>query len=414
MKEKIRRYVEYELRNQDPDQRQELIDEVTENIYEKYQELASHYENEHKAFQETIATIGDFSGVDIEAEERFSIQPGVYDIGLIVATVLAVMGAVLMPLIGLTQAFLFTLASILIFSASAYYTYYQAQYEKNVTKNIQRFHIYLDKAFSNTKTAFIFWSITLSFVLARLFFEIYFSIHIGVWLSDPLSMTQIEIGEVIFFSILFYVLSLALIATLFILAYQKLIAYYQTISGKDHLEGQILGNLKKILKGSSDTGERVSKVASSRWYLSVRAFGIYFAVIFLLHHFGSYRLVISQDDYTSVFRSIPMIYIVVIRPLTYFIGIPMIAIYGWIIYLIVRMIIHKKPYLRHVVVAFVVYLVINIVLMGYVLHDLIGMDYIFESALNPFSIAFAGLLLSIPALLVRLLLGGKKIDESDG
>lgn len=232
MEEKIRKYVEYHFRNKKGKDKESLIEEVTNNLLERYEELKEAYGDEDRAYRETIARMGDFTDEEREFNPVFTETPRLYDVGLLVGVVLSVFGLVAIFLYS-SLAFILTVISIVLFVASAYYTYHQAQYEKTVNGDIDRFHLYLDKSFSYLKTAFIFWGITFTILLGQMIAATILFIE-GV--NNPINaITNIQDFIGLYF---FSFLIASIVISVFLYKIHKgIMKYYHHISGKGSLDG---------------------------------------------------------------------------------------------------------------------------------------------------------------------------------
>ncbi|MGM0436539.1 MAG: hypothetical protein ACQEQA_05755, partial [Bacillota bacterium] len=230
MEDKIKKYVEYHFRFKKGKEKEELVEEVYGNLVDYFHSRKETHGDETLAYRETIGRMGDFSDVNTEANAGFSLMPGVYDVGLITSLVLSVFGLVAVFLHS-SLAFIFTVLSILMFVASAYYTYHKAQYEKNVNGDIDTFHLYLDKSFSYLKTAFIFWAGTFSLLLAIMFANAVLFMNAA---NNPFEVFD-NIGELILLYFLSFVLATTIIGIFFYMLYERIMAHYRFISGKDHL-----------------------------------------------------------------------------------------------------------------------------------------------------------------------------------
>lgn len=242
MEDKIRKYVAYHFRNKRGKEKDDLIEEVTSNLLERFEELKDTYDDETRAYRETIARMGDFTDVDRDYNPAYTLTPELHDAGLLVGVVLGLFGLVAIFLHA-SLAFLLTVVSIVLFVSSAYYTYHKAQYEKTVNGDIDRFHLYLDKSFSHLKTAFIFWGITFTILFGQLIAGTIIFIE-GI--NNPMFVIS---DLAAFIGLYFFSFSIAtvVIGVFFHHIHAKIMTHYYSLSGKDHLDGTFkkgLGMLK--------------------------------------------------------------------------------------------------------------------------------------------------------------------------
>ena len=167
MKDKIREYVEYQFRFDHTINVEETKAEIIANLCDRYDELFAKYQDEEKAYIETIKQMGDFNAHQEDIPEEYSIKPSWPDIAMIVATVFAVMGFAV-TVFSLTYGAIMVAISISLYAASCYYLYHYSQYVKKTEMDISKHNLLLEKIFQYMKTNFVFWGISISLIASNL------------------------------------------------------------------------------------------------------------------------------------------------------------------------------------------------------------------------------------------------------
>ncbi len=386
MEDKIKAYVTYQFRFKKGEEKTQLVEEVLSNLLERYETLKETYQDEERAYRETIARVGDFSSLDVEKEPRYTLSPGLYDVGLLVAMVLSVFGVVALVLQG-GLAFIITMISVVLFVGSAYYTYHKAQYEKDVNGDIELFHLYLDKSFSYLKTSFIFWGISFSVLFGQLLAGIILFI---MGANDPLSV-MLNIGEFIMLYLFMFVISSLIVGFVFYMIYQKIIEHYTYLSGKDSLKGSFSKGFG-LVKSSSG----ISKNTYEKLVLGILLFT------------GLVSLIATGNIHEgSSSTEAPMIFFIfrLLLPRNYFLGILLLVPYTGFFILAVKKLMNKSVEIKKVILMYAT------IFVGYFLVAIIGDALVtarlfFDSAFNPITTIFVSVVAVLIITLVYNLFKG--------
>ncbi len=394
MEDRIKKYVEYHFRFKRGKEKEDLVEEVSGNLIDYFYQKSEAYGDEDRAYRETIARLGDFSDVNPEAARQFSLMPGIYDVGLITAAVLSAFGLVAVFL-HTSIAFILTVLSISMFVASAYYTYHKAQYEKNVNGDIDTFYLYLDKSFSYLKTAFVFWALTFSLLLAGMFANVIMFMNAA---SNPFEAFD-NIGELVLVYFFSFVLAAIIIGIFFYMLYERIMAHYRFISGKEDLEGSFKKGLGMV--AFEESSFIVSVKPYAPWVMLVFALISLLAPLSMVLDFGS-----------VYYDSIALIALFnLMQPGTYFIGIVLLVAYGFMGIALIKSIRDEDKKMGLVFISFILGIAAYMV-VGFVIDQFVEGSYImFTSTFNsPFILLVGTMLVGIYLLALKVRGTKEKLD----
>ena len=388
MEEKLRKFVEYHYRFNDARDKDQKIEEVYNKLLVQYNTLKDRYGDEERAYRETISHIDAFADVEREIRSEYTRGPRFYDVGMVLALVVSVF-AMLAFFIAASLAFVLTVISIMLFSGSGYYIYHQAQYEKNVNGDIDRFDHYLDRSFSFLRTAFIFWAITFTILFGQLIADMFLFME---GLSDPFNtFTNFEQFVMLYF--ISFTISAAATGVLFYLLYDRFHLHYRRISGKDAFENEQSGVLE------TEGTELTNPIKPLLPWLMIMV------AIFSL--FMSARIGYQNGSTES---SILGIMFVLFSPRYYFTGLFLIVGYAAVFYTSIKEIKRRPVRLKWIVIS-AVGLMMAFFLVSFILQLIGSVYFMFVTPLNPVIILGIGLLLFVVYALITVAMGSPLDDE---
>ena len=383
MKEKIRHYVEYHFRFKEGKEKEELVEEVTSNLIDRFETLKEKYGDEQKAYREAIGHMGDFSEVETDDRIEYTLRPKLYDVGLVVALTLAIFGLVSVIMQG-NLAFVLTVASIVVFVASAYHSYHNALYEKNVNGDMDYFYLYLDKSFSYLKPAFIFWAITFSVLLGQ---TIAGMVLFMVGAGDPLNAIQNIEGIEGFIGIYVFgfLIATPIIGVLFYFVYMRIMDHYRYISGKDHLKGSLAKGMGML---------RFEKSPDIDWKRVTRTIAPWFML--LIYFVSLLSPMALERDYGSRVTYQPLVGMIfsLMSPEFYFTGLILLLGYGLGFTALIQTIRKRSASFKWVIIT-TIGLIASLLLVTILLNVVNESTYL--SFLTPFSLialVFGGVVIS--------------------
>lgn len=245
MENKIREYVNYQFRFREPSEVEDLKEEVILNLIDRYQENLKIYNDEDKAYIEAIKQMGDFAKEDKnQIPEEFTIKPSFPDILLVCGMILSIFGLML-TLINTIAGTIITSISIITYASACYYLYSYSQFVRKNYMDIEKHNILLKKIFKYLKNNIIFWSISLSLVIAAIVSNLITGIF-GYAIINTNNIDQNSVKFIIFVSVIVFLLSLIILLYVFHKLYNKALMRYYLLTGEKNLKGSFR-DIKKFL-----------------------------------------------------------------------------------------------------------------------------------------------------------------------
>ncbi|MGS0972072.1 MAG: hypothetical protein ACVCEJ_02355 [Candidatus Izemoplasmataceae bacterium] len=271
MEEKLQSYVEYYFRFDRSEDVKEKKAEVLANLIDRYEELLNDYD-EDKAYVEAIKSMGDFY------QDEVIEHPLLADTGLLVALVTAIfalVGVLFSNVLGIVLVML----SISLFAASSYYLVRHAKVVLNDEKDLDKMKFHLQKIFSYMKASFTFWSITLSFLGAKLIYSLVISMAFLGGMNNGFSMDDVVVLLAISFIV--FVILLVIFLVLSRVLYSRLMHQYYLMTGDDDVDSMVSSGLSFIKDKSPSEHHEVRgffyTLLSGRYFIPV-----YFTVFWLI------------------------------------------------------------------------------------------------------------------------------------
>lgn len=229
MEEKIRKYVDYQLRFDERDDIDDLKSEITTNLIDRYNEYIASDNSPEEAYISAIKYMGDFSENKINAiSEEYDMKPSIPDVLLMSGAILSIFGLCITMFSPVTGT-LVTALSILLFSSSANYLYSYSQFVRKQYMDIDKHNMLLRKIFKYIKTSFVFWALSLSLIMSLLIIKI----------SGLLVIFDTKDLDYIEFYIILFLVSLIVFLLIFKSIYNRLIHRYYFLTGTTSLKGKI-------------------------------------------------------------------------------------------------------------------------------------------------------------------------------
>jgi hypothetical protein len=285
MHKKIKDYVWFKLRNDHSSDHLEKKEEISSNIMERYDELFEQSNDEENAYVEAIKTIGEFVEEDVE---QVAYKPEFAEMLLVSATVLSII-SLLATLLSAVAGIIIVGTSITLYAVGAVYLYQYSKFTANEEYDIQKYQTFLNKTFSYMKTNFIFWSLSLSLIISQLIYSI---VLVIATISTINNMSIEDFFGVYFFSILGFFIVLAIIGSMFISLYRKLMKKYTDLTGDDDV--QSVGMKARIFLGKRS--ERKTNWFLNKWFYS--AINIIVIIFLILDIIGTSSF--YNDDYNNL------------------------------------------------------------------------------------------------------------------
>lgn len=142
MYNKIKSYVSYQLRFDSSTDKDEKIEEITANIFDKYEELLKESNNPEQAYIEAIKTMGDFG----QENQEKTHDPNIAEMLILTRTILSVFGLLLTFISTIAGGIVIAL-SIISYAVGAMYLYQKSQYIKKEEFDLDKHKHYLTKIF---------------------------------------------------------------------------------------------------------------------------------------------------------------------------------------------------------------------------------------------------------------------------
>ena len=235
MESKIKQYVDYQFRF---DQREDLEDlkaEIIANMIDRYNENLKKGKDEETAYIDAVKSMGDFSehkANHIPAE--YSVKPSIADTLLMCGAILSIF-ALILTITSLVIGTLITALSIITFSGAAYYLYSQSQFIRKEELDIKKHHVILTKIYKYMKTAFAFWTISLSLIFTRMVMNF---ITMFAILDDPMAIVD-DLKSFIIAYIILFILFFVIFVLVFKFIYDRLMVKYYLLTGSKQITGKI-------------------------------------------------------------------------------------------------------------------------------------------------------------------------------
>lgn len=279
MKEKIKIYVDHYFRFDRRPDLDHLKAEIISNLSDKYDELIESGVDSEKAYIDVIKSMGDFNPpMDDTVPIEFTELPATAEYTLPTSAIISIFAVIFMffnTLIGGVT----TAISIVLYAVGGYYLYAKAMHVKAKQLDIELHKTYLAKIFTYMKTAFFFWTVNLSYLLALigqyvmkqviLLFRPNMEADPDAWLNF---IRTANIASIIIFFVAFIVLM-----TVSYVIYKKLKYQYTLLTGETILKGKVRTSIDFL-------SEAPTKVKYAFWVaLMSFVFGLVPAI---LHYFG--------------------------------------------------------------------------------------------------------------------------------
>jgi hypothetical protein len=236
MKDKIRKYVEYQFRFQNDQETKELIEEIVANLCDRYDALYQSYLDEDKAYLEAIKQMGEFK---MNHEKGEAIKPSIMDMFLVVSIILAIFGLIII-FFHLLTGIIITALSIILYAIASNHLYQLANYAKIKEMDIEKHHMLLSKIYKFMKTNFIFWAISLTLIIATIPSKIIMglSVYYTFGSLDPSDFESI-VQTAVISSFVVFILSAVVISLILSNVYRKLQEKYIYLVGEAHQESYL-------------------------------------------------------------------------------------------------------------------------------------------------------------------------------
>ncbi|MBW4258551.1 hypothetical protein KTG15_12775 [Methanobacterium sp. YSL] len=264
MKDKIKIYVDHYFRFDRRPDLDHLKAEIISNLSDKYDELIESGVDSEKAYIDVIKSMGDFNPpMDDTVPIEFSELPATPEYTLPTSAIISIFAVIFMffnTLIGgITTAI-----SIVLYAVGGYYLYAKAMHVKAKQLDIELHKTYLAKIFTYMKTAFFFWTVNLSYLLALigqyvmkqviLLFKPDMEADPDAWLNF---IWTANIASILIFFVAFIVLVIV-----FYLIYKKLKYQYTLLTGETILKGKVRTSIDFL-------NEAPSKVKYAFWVVFI-------------------------------------------------------------------------------------------------------------------------------------------------
>ncbi len=224
MHKKIRDYVGFKLRSDQSKDREEKKEEIISNIIDRYDELYEDTKDKSYSYVEAIKTFGEFPA---DSNDVDLYKPQVAEMFLVSATVISVISLIVTLLSGVAGAIVVGI-SITLYAVGAVYLYQYSQFIQREEYDIQKYTSFIDKVFSYMKTNFVFWAISLSLIFTRMIYGIV------LIFATAMTMDSLRIEGfygILAFSVIGFLIIFAIIGSLFIGLYRRLMTKYSDLSG---------------------------------------------------------------------------------------------------------------------------------------------------------------------------------------
>lgn len=275
MYNKIKSYVSYQLRFDSSSDKNEKIDEITANIFDKYEELLKETNNREQSYIEAIKTMGDFGQENLEKTH----DPNIAEMLLLTGTILSVFGLLLTFISTLAGGLVIAL-SIVSYAVGAMYLYQKSQYIKQEEFDLDKHKHYLTKIFSYLKTNFIFWAIGLSLLITKIVHSL-----LGTLIVLSSSQSVMDMGDLrnlIILSLFIFVILFVVFLLIFKSYYNKLLTKYYFLTGEKSLEG-VHNKAQQFMNedNMSLSSSEIRKLLNSKYFyviLSILPMVLYFVM----------------------------------------------------------------------------------------------------------------------------------------
>lgn len=245
MKEKIKQYVDHYFRFDQRSDLESLKQEIIANLSDKYDAMVEAGKDPQQAYIDTIKSMGDFNPqMDDKVSPEFNELPAWPEYSLPSSAILSIF-AVIFIFFNTLLGGISTAVSIILYAVGSYYLYAKAMHVKSAQLDIELHKTYLAKIFTYMKTAFVFWSLNLSYILALIAQSVL--TRVILWFrpsieSDPRELKNFMDTTLIASIVLFFV-ALILLLLLSYVIYRKLLTKYVLLTGEPNLKGKVKTSL---------------------------------------------------------------------------------------------------------------------------------------------------------------------------
>ncbi len=208
---------------------EEKKDEIISNIIDRYVEMYKDTKDKSYSYVEAIKTFGEFP---TDSNDEDSYKPQVAEMFLVSATVISVISLIVTLLSGVAGAIVVGI-SITLYAVGAVYLYQYSKFIRREEYDIQKYTSFIDKVFSYMKTNFVFWAISLSLIFTRMIYGII------VLFATAMTMDSLRIEDfygILVFSVIGFLIVFAIISSLFIGLYRRLMKKYTDLSGNNDVK----------------------------------------------------------------------------------------------------------------------------------------------------------------------------------
>ena len=290
MEEKIRNYVWHQLRYQEKEKRDDLYDEIVQNLIERYHDLLKEMGDEKAAYLETVNAMGDFTDVRIPDEEEHLLPPKYENLAMLLGAVFAGAAFFTLFLHGIL-GLVFLLASVILFAVGANSAYGKAKQAKVNEKDMATFTSHLKRIYAYVMVCFVFWAGSATFIISAFVMAIYLYVRYGLLYSAILQLEEHpemyfsvvgSLANIFLMAILVFIVSLLVVGTLSYYLYTKLGEHFEMLTGEENLRGT--GALAFLQSGESSYADTAARAFSPR----LLAFG---SLLFIIGSFF-FRIVV--------------------------------------------------------------------------------------------------------------------------
>jgi len=268
MEAKIKQFVKNQLYYYSQGNKEELHEEISGNLIERYYDFLKEVDNEQTAYLKTIGLMGEFLDEDLP-DDGYRLPIKLEDLAMLLGSILSGVGFFLlffMPVAGI----MFTIASIVLFVIGAHFSYGQAQYARKKDGNMAVYVSRLKRIFSYVKSCFVFWAGSATLLLSALIYTIYIFVRSTIIYSSIEGTTDYNeiinvigsVHQVFLTAFVVFLISLIIVGFLTYFVYWKFIEHYEMLTGEKNLNGGF-GQIFSFLKqGKITFSELVLKVLS--------------------------------------------------------------------------------------------------------------------------------------------------------
>lgn len=260
MKDKIIIYVDHYFRFDKRPDLDHLKAEIISNLSDKYDELIESGVDSEKAYIDVIKSMGDFNPpMDDTVPIEFTELPATPEYTLPTSAIISIFAVIFMffnTLIGGVT----TAVSIVLYAVGGYYLYAKAMHVKAKQLDIELHKTYLAKIFTYMKTAFFFWTVNLSYLLALIgqyvMKQVILLFRPNMEADPDARLNFIWTANIA--SILIFIVAFIVLVIIFYAIYKKLKYQYTLLTGETILKGKVRTSIDFL-------NEAPSKVKYAFW-----------------------------------------------------------------------------------------------------------------------------------------------------